>query len=554
MSWNAASRFILLVLIAGFVAIAIIAPLCMVLIDAFVVRDASGIRLTADHFLTVLSAEVYWTAIFNTTIIALLSCILATTLGVGLGWVLVRTDIPAARLLEKLAIIPIFIPPFVGAFAWILLAAPRIGLINYLSRTLGAGELLTVYSHLGIAWVIGIYLAPYVLMIVASALRSMDPSLEEAGQVAGLTRFRTAMTVTLPVVAPAILSGAMLAFVITIGLFGTPVLLGWTKQIHMVTSRIYIESIEQPPNYAIMAVLAIILILMSATALLLQRWILANRSYVTVTGKGFRSRPVRLGQVTRAALFSLVVFYIILTVIGPIVVIIGAAVSTYTWSGVYTFENITKLWLAQDVISTFRNSLVITLISATLAIVFGLCVSWITTRTKIRGRGVLEYLVMLPVSVPGIAFAVGVLFLWLKSPIPVYGTLFIIVIALVGRFSGYAVRNISSSLIQVHPELEECARVSGYGPLRTLTRITLPLIAPSITSSWILLYSIFITELSMVILLQSANTRTFSILSFEVWYTGLFPQVASLSLFQLIVGVVVMYCVQFITRPRRLAS
>ena len=193
---------------------------------------------------------------------------------------------------------------------------------------------------------------------------------------------------------------------------------------------------------------------------------------------------------------------------------------------------------------TLQNSLLIALIAATISTVIGIAISWTTQRTTIPNRQILEYLAVLPVSVPGIAFGVGVALFWLRMPIPIYGTIWIIVLAFIGRFTGYAVRSISSSIVQVHPELEESARIAGYGWFRTFTRITLPLIKPSIVASWMLLFSIFITELSMVILLYTANTRTFSVLSFEVWNAGNFSQVASLSLLQLVVGVIVLQAVQ----------
>src|SRR5262249_7644696 len=204
---------------------------------------------------------------------------IACAAGVPMAWLFARTDMPAKGFLERLATIPIFIPPFVGAVAWILLAAPRIGAFNHPFRTLFGGEPFNVYTLAGMAWVIGIYRAPYVMMTVAAALRSMDPSLEEAAQVAGLSRLRTATAVTLPLVAPAILSAAVLAFVITIGLFGTPVVIGWARQLYFVTSRIYLASQEVPPALSVMAILALYLIVLSLLATMLQRWLLKGRSF-----------------------------------------------------------------------------------------------------------------------------------------------------------------------------------------------------------------------------------------------------------------------------------
>jgi iron(III) transport system permease protein len=533
---------------AGMFVIVVI-PLAIVVVQGFVAYERGTWHLTLSHLALVLGRWPYWVALMNTMIIGLGATAIASVVGVPMAWLFARTNLPGKGFLEKLATIPIFIPPFVGAIAWILLAAPRIGAFNYPFRTLIGAEPFNVYTLAGISWVIGIYLAPYVMMIVAAALRSMDPSLEEAAQVSGLTRLRTATTVTLPLVAPAILSGAVLAFIITIGLFGTPVVIGWARQLYFLTSRIYLASHEVPPAYGVMAILALYLILLSLLATMLQRWLLKGRSFITVSGKGFRTRPVVLGR-SRHLAAGFVWLYCFFTIIAPIIVLIAAACSTFTWSGRFTLTNFQYLWTSEDVRETLQNSLLISLIAATVATLIGIVISWTTQRTTLRNRQILEYLAVLPVAVPGIAFGVGVALFWLRMPIAVYGTIWIIVLAFIGRFSGYAVRSISSSIVQVHPELEESARIAGYGWLRTFVRITLPLIRPSIVASWMLLFSIFITELSMVILLYTANTRTFSVLSFEIWNVGNFSQVASLSLLQLVIGVAVLQVVQMLWPQR----
>lgn len=539
-------RYALLVFVFVVVAVTIIVPLIFVVFDGFFITENGKVVLTIEFLKQVTSEARYWTALTNTAIVALCSTACSVVIGVALAWVLVRTNAPNASLLENFAIVPIFIPPFVGAFAWILLAAPRIGLFNLVLKLSGFGEPLDIYSYAGISWVIGIYLAPYVMMIVASALRSMDPSLEEAGQISGLSRTQTALKITLPLISPAILSGGILAFVITIGLFGTPVLLGWSKQILLITSRIYIEWQQVPPAYGVIAVLSVYLILFSVAAMLVQRIVLRGRSFITVTGKGYRSLKIKLGPI-RFVYSGAIWLYLALTVFAPLAVMLVASISTYTWSGVFTLRHLSFLWTSNDVAETLSNSLIVTVVAATLTTAFGICIAWIISRTSLRGRRFLEYLVLLPISIPGIAFAIGVAFFWLRFGFGIYGTMWIIVLAFLGKYVSYAVRTISSSLLQVHPELEECARVSGYGRLKTLWKITLPLVRPSIVSSWIMLYSIFLTELSMVTILHTTETRTFSILTFNTWYNGQFSLVASLSLLQLIIGVLVMFFVHTTT-------
>ncbi|WP_250492000.1 iron ABC transporter permease [Caballeronia sp. GAWG1-1] len=538
-------------LLIAALAVLIVLPLGALILRGFVRIDNGHASASLAAFGKVFGDMSYWIAMGNTLVIALGSMLLATALGVMLAWCLVRTNVPWRGFLERAAAMPIFIPPFIGAFAWILFGAPRIGIFNVAAKWMSIGQPFNVYSYLGIVWVMGIYIAPYVMMIVAGALRNMDPSLEEAGQVAGLNRFRTMRVITLPVVGPSILSGAVLAFVISLGLFGTPVLLGMAKEIYLVTTRIYLELQQFPPDAGIVAVLAIYLMVLSVAANLVQQWMLRGRSFVTVTGKGFRPRLMKLGA-SRHAIAAAIWCYLALTVFAPIAIIAAAAFSTYAWSGHFTWNNLRFLWTTVDVRTTFVNSLLITIIAASATTVLGVAVSWFTTRSKMRGRQWIEAIVLLPMSVPSLAFALGVFFFWVAMPkwVGVYGTVWIIIIALVGRYISYSVRAISSSLVQIHPELEESARISGYGWTRALSRITLPLIMPSVISSWVMIYSIFVSELSIVLPLYTAETRTLSILSFDTWSIGQFSQVAALSLLQLMMGVGVMAAVAVITRRR----
>ena len=320
----------------------VVAPLLVIAVQSVLVSGSQGWSLTLDAFLRVLGTSIYWVALLNTLTISLGATVIASGFGVPLGWLFARSNVAGGALLEHLAQLPIFIPPFVGAIAWILLGAPRIGLLNAALRTMDLPQILDVYTHSGMAWVIGLYLAPYVMMIVAGALRSMDPSLEEAGRVAGLGSFKTAWRITLPLVAPAILSGAVLAFSIAIGLFGTPVVLGWSRQILLLTSRIWVASQAVPSDYGVMAVLALYLMALSSIAMAVQRRLLGGRSFTTVSGKGFRARVVALGR-WRWPLTGLALLYVLLTVIAPIAILAVAAASTYTWSGKYTTTNFREL-------------------------------------------------------------------------------------------------------------------------------------------------------------------------------------------------------------------
>lgn len=536
-------------LLAAIIFLLVVMPLGTILLQAISNLDGPSFSLTGSNVATVLSGQIYWVALFNTVIVCGGAAIVATILGTLFAWIFVRTDTFGRAVLEQISQVPIFIPPFVGAVAWALLFAPRVGAVNRILLAVGVPWQFDIYTHTGMLWVMGIYLAPYVMMIVAAALRSFDPSLEEAAQVAGLTRMQTALRVTVPLLSPAILSGAVLAFTIAVGLFGTPLVLGWSRQILLLTSRVWIGTQAVPPEYGVTAVLSLYLILLSALAMAAQRYALAGRSFITVTGKGFRPRLVRLGP-WAAVTLAIALLYVILTILAPLLVLLAAALSSYAWSGHYSVENLRVALDSQDVWLTMQTSLIISTISATLATALGIVISWVVLRTRLPGRRLLEYLVLLPISVPGIAFGVGVMLAWVGVPLAVYGTALIIMFAFVGRFTAYAVRSISASLVQLHPELEESARIFGYGPIRTFMRITFPLILPSVLAGWLLLFSFFMTELSMVILLYSASNRMFSILSFEVWNVGDFSRLSALSLLQTSIGLTLAILLKSVFRSK----
>jgi iron(III) transport system permease protein len=522
-------------LIVAILIVLVAAPLGNILLQAISAPSGTAFSLTARNLERVLSEEIYWTALANTLLVGGGAALGATVIGTALAWIFVRTDTPGRGVLEQISQIPIFIPPFVGAVAWALLFAPRVGAGNRILAAIGVPLQFDIYTRVGMLLVMSIYLAPYVMMMVAAAMRGVDPSLEEAAQVSGLSRWRTALQVTVPLLSPAILSGAVIAFTIAVGLFGTPVVIGWSRQILLLTSRIWISTQAVPPDYGVTAVLSLYLILLSILATAAQRHVLANRSFITITGKGYRPRPINLGPSMFITL-AVAVIYVVLTILAPLVVLIAAALSTYTWSGRYSLDNVWTALDSEDVWLTLKNSLYISIVSATLATVIGIAISWIVNRTRFKARRLLEYFVLLPIAVPGIAFGIGVMLTWINSSLPVYGTALIIMFAFVGRFTAYAVRSISSSLVQLHPELEESARIFGYGPFRTFARISLPLILPSVLAGWVLLFSFFITELSMVILLYSASNRMFSVLAFEIWNVGDFSKLAALSLLQTLIG------------------
>ncbi len=523
------------------VAILVLFPMGMLLYGSLLDSPPGepGAKFTTENYVDAFSKISNRRAFLNTLTIGVISTVIALLLGVPLGWILARTNTPFHDQFEAIMIAPLLIPPVVGALAWILLASPQIGVLNFALKYLGIDVTLNIYTPWGIGWVIGAYLSPYMSLFVGGALRSMDPSLEEASRVSGAGLFRTACRITLPLVRPALLSGMLLVFVIAVGIFGVPTMLGWTSKYYVLTSRIWMTLSFSPVNYGLATALSTYLIGIAMLGVFLHKRFLRHRSYLTVTGRGFRPGRIDL-RGWRWATFAFCCLYFLLTVAGPFLVTLIASFVPYTWKFTFSLENYQKIYGYQLFWQALRNTVIVSAVGATASLVLATVLSWLIHRTQIPGRGLIDYVVMLPVSLPGIAIAVGVVWTWIQVPIGIYGTLWIIVLGFVGRFLSYGVRSTSSNLMQIHPELEGSSRVCGASWARTLIRVTLPLIKPGIIAGWVLLFILFFSELSMVMVLGSYNSVMLSMLMFEQWQLGQFTTLAALSMvtFTVVFGLV----------------
>ncbi len=329
---------------------------------------------------------------------------------------------------------------------------------------------------------------------------------------------------------------------IAVGIFAVPTMLGWASKYYVLTSRIWMTLSFSPVNYGLATALSSYLIGIAMLGVFLHKKFLRQRSYVTVTGRGFR--PGRLDlRGWRFLAFGFCCFYFLLTLAGPFLITLSASFVPFTWKLTLSLDNYRAIYGYQLFWLALRNTIVVSAAGATAALALATVLSWLIHRTRLPGRGVLDYVVMLPVSLPGIAIAVGVLWTWIQIPIGVYGTLWIIGIGFVGRFVSYGVRSTSANLMQIHPELEGSARVCGASWARTLIRVTLPLIKPGVIAGWVLLFILFFSELSMVMVLGSYNSVMLSMLMFEQWQLGQFTNLAALSMITITVvfGLVMLF-------------
>ena len=407
-------------------------------------------HLTLAHFRDAVSSRLYTQALRNSLILGISTAGLSVAVGLPLAWAVSRTNVPGKQFIHLTAIVSYLTPPFLTAIAFVNLFSPRAGLVNRFVRDVLGMPALTfdVFSMAGLILVTVPHTFPFVYLLAASALESVDASMEESAQILGASRWRTVAAVTGPLVAPAILSGALVAFVNAIALFGSQAIVGLPGRVFTLPTRIY-ALFDYPPQYGLASALSLIFVALTVAALYLQRRYLARRSYVTLGGKGNRPQLVDLGPV-RWGVFAFCVGVFTVAVAAPYLTLLAVSVSR-SW-GLQFWQNLTLrhyhfVLFEYDVTRrAIWNSLILASATATLAVLLGSLVSWLDLRTALRGRKLLDYVSLIPLGLPGIVVAVALIQFWLRVPLPIYGTLLIILLAYTGRYVPLGVRSAERGL------------------------------------------------------------------------------------------------------------
>jgi iron(III) transport system permease protein len=503
-------------------------------------------RFTSANFVALLTEPDNLQAILNTVTSSGLATLAAVLIGLTLAWITSRTDTPAAAFFENAFVIPYYLSPFIGAIAWTLLANPRIGFINnFFTEVLGFDDApFDIYSVGGLVLVMALYYSPIVFLFVAGALRSMDPALEEASRIHGAGALGTALRVTLPLMAPAIGSSALLVFLNAAGQFGIPAVIGIPMHFDVITTRIWIGLGYFPPRYGEAAAFAMVLLGFSAVIVFLQQRYLARRSFVTVSGRGFRPGRARLGRMRHVSL-AVCVLYLMLSIVLPYGALVFTSIQPYLSFGFepaqWTLKQYGDLFSNPLTARAIGNSLVLAGGGATLTIALALVIGTIVTRTRVKGRHLLELLATLPVAVPAVVFAVALLWSYVFLPLPIYGTIWMLLIAYVSHYIPFGVRAASAGLAQIGPQLEESARIHGASWLGTLRRIVIPLLKPALTVGWILVFIEIVRSLSLSILLYSNDSVVMPVVIYELYETGAYPALAAFSVLQTVMVFAAIY-------------
>src|SRR5262245_35813742 len=377
--------------------------------------------LTIDHFRDALSGRLYVQAVLNSLILGAWTGLFSVLIGLPLAWAVSRTNVPWKPLITATASLAYLSPPFLTAIAFVNLWGPNAGLVNKFMRDVVGLPWLTcdIFSMAGLVLVTVMHTSPFVFLLATSALKSVDASYEEAAQILGANKWRTALSITAPLVAPAVLSGTLLAFVNSIALFGSQAIIGLPGRIYTLPTRIY-GLFDYPPEYGLASALSLVFIAITVAALFLQRSFLARRSFVTLGGKGSRQQLVDLGT-GRFVVLGFAIVICIIAIILPYASLIAVSLSK-SW-GLDFWKNLTPkhYWFVLFEYDVTRraivNSLLLATLAATLSVLLGAIIGWIDLRTRLPGRRLLDYASLIPLGLPGIVMAVALIQFWLAMPL-----------------------------------------------------------------------------------------------------------------------------------------
>lgn len=536
---------IILFLSIAILVVVVAFPVLLILFNAFWVED----HFNFSGAIEILKEPETFKALINSLIIAGMSTIGSTIVGTFFAWLVTRTDMPHKRFMKSMFLVPFMLPSFIGAMAWKMLLSPNAGFINrFFMDNLGFdGPIFNLYSYHGISAVEVMYLFPFVFIQVCGALERMDPTLEESARISGAGLFTITRKITIPLVLPSILSGALLIMLYSMAHFGTVAVLGIENGIYNIPVLIY-ERIHQSggsfESIRTGTVLATVLVISAACIIWAQRKILGSGHYQIIGGKSFRPMELKL----RGLKYPLMFFcfaYIAFTIVLPTVVIfLVGGLSTYGLS--FTPENLSLdnfkfILFEYDVTrDAIFNSVTLGLTAAIITMFAGVMISYVIVKMDVKGKGLLEFLGMLPFSVPGSVIALGVILAWSgQFGVNLYNTVWIILVAYIARYMAFSLKANSAALEQVHDSLVEASRACGATMWQSLKDIVLPLVKPGMFAAFFLIFLPSLRELTVSIMLYAPTTRTIGVAIYtlnEDGETVISCALAAIALIIIIVG------------------
>ncbi len=507
----------------------------VVLVASALGRDG---RPTAEFLLTVLRDREVYRTVGNSLLVSLGSALAGTVLGGLLAWLVACTDLPGRRLWQVVLLIPYVIPPFIGAMAWVYLLGP-VGWLNQLWMTVTGSDRpwLVIYGAGGTTFALTVYGYPIAYLATLGVLERMDPALLEAARMSGAGLWRTWRDIALPLARPAVLSGALLLFASSLANFGVPAVLGFPARFFVLPTRIYatVLNYDLRDNLRIAAAMSLWLVALASCLIAAEgRWVARERAAV-ITGRISGTGVVALGRWRWPMAISLAVFVGISVVLPVGAVLLTSLVRAYGLPPVP--ENLTLQHYATALLGipkvhrAIRNSLLLASGAASAIVLTGLILAYLSRRS--RWGGLVRLAATIPYAVPGTVVALSMILAYLR-PLPLvgirlYDTIWILLVAYLSRFLLLGLRTAEAALAQVHPSLEEAARVSGARPLTAFWDVVVPIIRSSLTGGWFLVFIPAVAELTLSALLASPGNETIGVVVFGLHEEGKVALAAALA-------------------------
>ena len=510
--------------------------------------DETGFTVT--RYLEVFTNEQFLKAIWNTLIISTWVGAISVVIGGLLAWLVTRTDLPWKKPIRALVMASFVTPPFLGAFAWTLLAGPNAGSLNKLYRAITGSEeaLFNIFTMPGLIFVMALYSFPYVFSMIANVCELISSDLEDAAEILGANKWRTAWTVTLPLALPALIGGFILAFLHSLSLFGAPAILGLPAGLHTITTQIW-ALFQYPPRLDMAAAFSVPLLLATMGLIAVQKKILGRKGYSTVGGKGAQKRLIRLGW-GRVPVLLFVFGILSLSVFLPYWILLKGALSQ-AWALPLTWDNFTLKNLSfaffeyGDTQLAIYNTFKLGILTATLGTLLATLIAYITNRNLFRGARYLSFFALAPLVIPGIVLAVGLFIAYTRPPLVLYGTVWILFVAYLTKEMPIGFSQAESTFRSIHPELEDASRIIGANRLTSLKDITAPLARSGLIAAWSFIFIGVIRELSASILLFAPKSKVVSVVIFDLKEEGQVGVIAVLGILLLAVSFVVILGVQW---------
>jgi iron(III) transport system permease protein len=538
-SFHALRQNFLVAFLVAFAVWLIIFPLIQLFLASF---DSGTVIEPGDwtlvNYTTVYTSEATYRALANTLVYALSGTVISVVVGVLFAFLIERTDMPLRNIAWALLLVPVAMPGILFAMGWIYLLHPNIGVINALARGLLSFfgvELATgpfnVHSLPGLIFLDGIRGVTTVFLIVVGGFRMMDPALEESARASGASIRFMLRKITLPLLLPAILAGAVYSFMVSFDSFEIPIIIGLPERIFVFSTLIYFSAQGMyPPDHGFASAFAACFFPISFLLIYLNRKFVSAsiQRFSTITGKGYRPHVIALGK-WRYPAFCVFILYTLLTVVAPLLMLVWASLlPSYQVPSAAALQSVSlssypRVFGDARVIESILNTLLVTAVTATLTMFIALGLAWVVVRSEMRGRGLLDAMSFLPQAIPSVVIAIALIFLYSRPPLgnlPIYGTVWIIILGLTTTYLAFGSRTMNGAIVQVSKELEEAARVSGAGRTKTLLRVTFPLVFPAFASGWIWVAAHALRAFSIPLILASHESELIAVRLWNLWETG----------------------------------